>query len=242
MEGGRLDTLEGDMGSDRQYQLTLGAYHVLVGDYAAAESVYKDALSRIPEDHEFRLALGDMFRISGEYEKASGELRKVPKYSSRSREARYLLAKSLAEQHQHEDSNTLCQVLYTEDGRDPRPLLLLVRNLGKLGSATQAEALGRKFLELNRTDAYATVNMEIALGNLMLDEKRFLEAARLFQSATAHPYGQLAEAYYGLAKAQANLDNRAGATRALLSSTLSRTGDDIRSRIILAEIATGDGQ
>ncbi len=237
-----LDTLEGDMGSDRQYQLTLGAYHVLIGDYAAAEGIYKDALSRVPEDHEFRIALGDMFRISGEYEKASGELRKVPKYSSRSREARYLLAKSLSEQHQYEDANTICQVLYTEDGRDPRPLLLLVRNLGKLGSPTQAEALGRKFLELNRTDAYATVNMEIALGNLMLDEKRFLEAARLFQSATAHPYGQLAEAYYGLAKAQANLDNRSGATRALLSSTLSRTGDDIRSRIILAEIATGDGE
>jgi tetratricopeptide (TPR) repeat protein len=237
-----LDTLEGDMGSDRQYQLTLGSYHVLIGDYAAAEGIYKDALSRAPEDHEFRTALGDMFRISGEYEKASGELRKIPKHSSRSREARYLLAKSLSEQHQYEDANTICQVLYTEDGRDPRPLLLLVRNLGRLGSATQAEALGRKFLELNRTDAHATVNMEIALGNLMLDEKRYLEAARLFQSATAHPYGQLAEAYYGLAKAQANLDNRIGATRALLSSTLSRTGDDIRSRIILAEIATGDGE
>jgi len=237
-----LDTLEGSMGSDRQFQLTLGSYHVLIGDYAAAEGLFKDALSRTPEDHEFRVALGDMFRISGEFEKASGELRKVPKSSSRSREARYLLAKSLSEQHQHEDANTICQVLYTEDGRDPRPLLLLVRNLGKLDSATQAEALGRKFLELNRTDSYATVNMEVALGNLMLDERRFLEAARLFQSATSHPYGQLAEAYYGLAKAQANLDNRGGATRALLASTLSRTGDDIRSRIILAEIATGDGE
>jgi predicted Zn-dependent protease len=237
-----LDSLESDMGSDRQYQLTLGSYYVLIGDYAEAEGVFKDALSRDPEDHEFRIQIGDMYRISGEYEKASGELRKIPKYSSRSREARYLLAKSLSEQHQYEESNTLCQVLYTEDGRDPRPLLLLVRNLGKLGSATQAEALGRKFLELNRNDAYATVNMDIALGNLMLDEERYLEAARLFQSATSHPYGQLAEAYYGLAKAQANLDNRIGATRALLASTLSRTGDDVRSRIILAEIATGDGE
>ena len=237
-----LDSLEEEMGSDRQYQLTLGSYYVLIGDYAEAEGVFKDALSRAPDDHEFRIAIGDMYRISGEYEKASGELRKIPKFSSRSRDARYLLAKSLSEQHQYEESNTLCQVLYTEDGRDPRPLLLLVRNLGKLGSATQAEALGRKFLELNRNDAYATVNMDIALGNLMLDEERYLEAARLFQNATSHPYGQLAEAYYGLAKAQSNLDNRVGATRALLASTLSRTGDDVRSRVILAEIATGDGE
>jgi len=237
-----LDTLESDMGSDRQFLLTLGAYHALIGDYAAAEGIYKDALSRTPDDHQIRIALGDLFRISGEHEKAAGELRKVPKSSSRTREARYFLAKSLSEQSLYEEANTICQVLYSEDSRDPRPLLLLVRNLGKLGSAAQAEALGRKFLELNGSDAHATVNMEIALGNLMLDEKRYLEAARLFQGATAHPYGQLAEAYYGLAKAQANLDNRSSATRALLSSTLSRTGDDIRSRIILAEIATGDGE
>ncbi len=91
----------------------------------------------------------------------------------------------------------------------------------------------------NQRNEPAQLPVRLALGRILLDAKEYREAAGEFRELLNRPYGQIAQTYYGLARALEALKEPEKAQEALKRIT-SLVGGDVRNRLLLADLNAND--
>jgi tetratricopeptide (TPR) repeat protein len=236
-----LDALRGKMDKERPFQKASARYHGLVGEHGAAAAQWEDLLRAKEDDHDARIAYGELLRQAGEHERAKSQFQKVVGETPAAVEARLGFARALYDQGLHADGVAVCQALAKEDDYAPEVLITLCRGLQKLGNAEQAERLCRSWLAKNPEDTGARIQVRIALGRALQARERPLEAVREFQEAMKHPSGRTPECAYWLSRCHAEIGSQQRAQTALLAAPTKQMGDDVRAWIELGEIALGEG-
>jgi len=223
------------------FRRTKAEYHAAVGEFGEAQAILQDLLVRDSADDEARMALGDLYFISQEYEKSRSELEKISTSSHLDRDARLKISRCLAAERRFAESDARCRELIGEDPGDVRPLTQLIRNLGQTGEVERAEWLAQDYLRRSAADGYGALEIRLALASALLIDNQALRARELYAQVLAHPAGRVPEAHYGLAASEFKLDNESAAQDALMSATLSILGDDIRTGIMIGDHAFADG-
>ena len=236
-----LDALRPEMEKERPFQKASARYHGLVGEHGAAAAQWEDLLRAKEDDHDARIAYGELLRQSGEHERAKSQFQKVVGDSPAAVEARLGYARALYDQGLHEQGVAACQALAKEEDYAPEVLITLCRGLQKLGNAEQAERLCRAWLAKNPEDTGARIQVRIALGRALQARERPLEAVREFQEAMKHPSGRTPECAYWLSRCHGEIGSKDRAQTALLAAPTKQMGDDVRAWIELGEIALGEG-
>jgi tetratricopeptide (TPR) repeat protein len=220
--------------------LTWAEYHQLVGEYAQAKQIYNDFLTRDPADYEVRLALAALHEYVREYEKAKAAYAKIPADADLGRKSMLGFASTLAAQRFFPDALVVLHHVLEQSPGDGETLQLLARTLLKAGQPVQAETLCRGYLQANPENLPGVFSVRLALGTLLLETGKYLDAAREFDQVLARPTNRLPVSYYGLARAQAKLEHPHEADR-ILMSILNPAGGDARNRLLLADLFAGDG-
>jgi tetratricopeptide (TPR) repeat protein len=236
-----LDSFVPNAAVQRGYLLTYAAYHERVGEYTEAKQIYRDMLRRDPTDHRIRLSLGLLYDYVREWDKAKAEFSKVPPSGGLGRRARLEYANTLANQRKFAEAIEIDRVLLTEDPTDATAVAQMVRHLGLTHAYDQAESLARGYLASNPRSEWMALTVRLALGRVLLDANKNLEAAREYEIALARPLGRIPVAYYGLARASERLGNGERAAQLIACVTANNTGS-IRNHILLADLYYADYQ
>lgn len=236
-----LNALRDSMEEDRNYQKVLARYHGLVGEYGVAAAQWDHILRQKPDDHDSRIAYGELLRQSGELERARTQFAKVPDGVPATERARLGTVRVLYDQGLHDEAVSLCQSLAKADSVTAEILIAMGRSLEKIGNAEHAERLCRNWLSKYSTDTMAAIQVRIALGRALHQRNRPLEAIREFHEAMKHPSGRTPECAYWMARAYDKVGRADRAKIAMISAPMKQLGDDIRSWIELGEIGLGEG-
>jgi tetratricopeptide (TPR) repeat protein len=223
----------------RIYLLTWAEYHQLVGEYVEARQIYADFLARDGDDYEVRLALAALDDYIHEYEKAKAEYAKIPAGAALGRQARLGFAAALADQRFFAEAAAACKTLLAERPADGSALALLVHCLDKTDQFDQAAALCRALLENNPRNEPAVLSVRFALGKVLLDAGKYLEAVHEYEWLLGRPGGRVAAAGYGVVRALEKLGDHDHAQRAL-AAALALPGGEVRNRLLLADLYAGD--
>jgi len=223
----------------RQWSLVWADYHQLVGEYVEARLRYADLLARDPQDIEARLALAKLLRYIQEYEKAKAEYAKVPPAGGVGRQARLGIAESLYDQRRFGESVECCERLLAEDPANGEAMARLMRNFIKMGNCDKAVALGRGFLAKFGFLQPVIVPVQIALGRAQLECGRHAEAAKEYDWLLSRPFGRIPDAWYGLARALAKLNETANAEQSL-AAAFSEPGNETRNKLMIADLFYAD--
>jgi tetratricopeptide (TPR) repeat protein len=224
---------------ERIYWLTRAEYHQVVGEYVEARQIYAQFLIKDPADYEVRLALAKLDNYIQEFEKAKAEYSKVPADAALGRKARLGFAETLYDQRHFDQAAAMCQQLVMENCTNGEATALLARSLAKLSHLDKAEAMCREFLRANAAFESPCLAVRFALARILLEAKRFGEAAKEYEAILEHPDARVPAAYYGLARSLDHLGNHEKAKQ-LLGSITNELGGDYRARILLADLFTGD--
>jgi tetratricopeptide (TPR) repeat protein len=216
--------------------LAWAEYHQLVGEYIEAEQQYHDLLAKDPLNVEARLALAKVLQFITEFEKAKAQYGAVPPSSGgRSRQARLGIASTLYDQRRYAESAECCERLLAEDPADGEAMARLMRNHIKMGACDKAQALGRGFLAKFAKLEPVAVPVQLALGRALLECGRYPEAAHEYECLLARPGNRIPEAWYGLARALAKMNEPAKADQTL-TAAFSEPGHETRNRLLIADL------
>jgi tetratricopeptide (TPR) repeat protein len=208
--------------AQRVVAFTWAEYHQVVGEYIQAKEIYADFLSKDAADYEARIALALLFDYIREFEKAKAEFAKVPPDALLASKSRLGFATTLFDQRFFHEAIEACKALRVDRPDDGSAMALLSRALAKAGHLDEAISLGRTFLRNYPRHEAAALTVHFALGKVLLDAGRYLDAIPEYDWILARHAGQVPSATYGLALA------------------LAKTGHPERARILLAAI-TGPG-
>jgi tetratricopeptide (TPR) repeat protein len=234
-----LKSIRPDASVRRRYLSTYAVYHERVGSLLDAKQIYQDLLRQDENDHDSRVALGNVYESLRELDKAIGEQRKVPVTATVFRNAQLGMASSLYEARRFHESILVCRQLLLRDPQDVAAMNQMVRNLMKLGELEKANALLLGYLEQPpRTEGEAAA-ARIGLALFYLRTGRLLEAQNVAAAAISRPAGRQTAAYYVLARAALRTDNPEKA-KAALDQIVSAIGNDTRVRIELADLFLED--
>jgi tetratricopeptide (TPR) repeat protein len=224
----------------RDYLSTYSVYHQRVGEYIEAKQIYADMLRRDENDHETRLALGNLFNFfKDEWERAKAEYAKIPPTSIVGREARRLFALALANQRKFGEAIEVIRMLVNEDPTDAASIAQAVHIYAKAKKFEPGIALARGYLATApRPERNANV-VRLALGNLLVEANRHMDAVREYEMLLSRPSGRTVDAYYGLARAHDKLGN-AERARQYIACTAALPGGDFRNKLRLAELYAMD--
>jgi tetratricopeptide (TPR) repeat protein len=223
----------------RSYLLTWAEYHQLVGEYVEAKRIYRDFLCQSETDHEARAALAYLYEYTREFEKAKAAYATIPASANQGRRARIGFAATLAAQRLFAEALDVGQMLITEDPSDGAAVGQQVRTLGQADQYDKAEALARAFLANYARNKPGSLTVRLALGKMLLDGGKCLEAAHEYELALAEPAGRLSAAYYGLARALARTGSTDKAQQVLLSVTA--VGEEqTRNQLLLSDQFSAD--
>jgi tetratricopeptide (TPR) repeat protein len=223
----------------RPWALVWAEYHQLVGEYVEARQRYQDLLARDPLDGEARLALAKLLQDIQEYEKAKAQYGAVPPAGGRGRQARLGIAATLYDQRRFAESAECCERLLAEDPADGEAMARLTRNHIKMGACDKAIALGRGFLARFGNLEPVAVPVRLALGRALLECGRYPDAAQEYECLLARPGNRIPDAWYGLARALAKLNEPARAAQAL-AAAFSEPGHETRNRLLIADLFYAD--
>jgi tetratricopeptide (TPR) repeat protein len=241
-------TLEGfqpNEATQRIYFMTVAEYYQLVGEYSEAKQIYQDFLRRDESDHEARLALGAMYGRLGskeylhEYEKGKAEFAKIPPERSIGRRARLGFGETLEAQRRYAEAAELFLQLLNESPGYGDAAAELTRTLARLGEFDKAEAVARSWLASNPRNEGGSIAVRLALGKILLDARRHMEAAKEFEILLTKPAGRIPSTYYGLARANSHVGQGARAEQTL-TQIMSMLAADSRVRLLLADEYSGD--
>jgi tetratricopeptide (TPR) repeat protein len=235
-----LESVKPGSQAQRLALLTLAEYHQLVGEYAQAKQIYNDFLTRDPADYETRLALAALYEYVREYEKAKAAYANIPVDVTLGRKAMLGFASTLAAQRFFPDALQVLHHFLEQSPGDGEATQLLARTLLKAGQQAQAETLCRSYLQANPGNLPGVFAVRLALGTVLLETGKYLDAAHEFEQVLARPANRIPVSYYGLARAHAQLGQLHEADR-ILMSILSPGGGDARNRLLLADLFAGDG-
>jgi tetratricopeptide (TPR) repeat protein len=220
--------------SQRVYLITYAGYHQSVGEYTEAKQIYRELLRRDENDHEVRFALGRLYDVTSEWEKAKAEFAKIPPQDPVGRRARLWFGFALLHQRKFAEAAQAAGQFVRDDPHNPDAAALFVRALAKVGQFDQAVQAGRGFVAAHPRDERGSATVRLAVGRALLEANRNLDAAREFEAALSRPAGRVPEAYYGLLRAAERL-GRADRARQIIDSLCGPVGGDIRTRVILAD-------
>jgi tetratricopeptide (TPR) repeat protein len=218
----------------RQWAMVWAEYHQLIGEYAEAREKYHDLLCKDPQDVEARLALAKLLQYIAEYEKAKAQYGVVPPTGGRGRQARLGIASTLYDQRRFAESAECCERLLAEDPADGEAMARLMRDQSKMGACDKAIALGRGFLAKFGHLEPVAVPVQLALGRVLLEASRYAEAAKEFECLLGRPGNRFPDAWYGLARARARLNDDARADQALMTA-FNEPGHETRNRLLIAD-------
>ncbi len=223
----------------RQWALVWADYHQLVGEYIEAWQKYQELLCKDPLDVEARLALAKLLQYIAEYEKAKAQYGAVPPAGGRGRQARLGIASTLYDQRRFGESAQCCERLLTEDPADGEAMARLVRDYIKMGACDKAIALGRGFLVKFGNLEPVAVPVRLVLGRALLECGRYPDAAQEYECLLARPGNRIPDAWYGLARALAKMNEPARADQALVAA-FSEPGHETRNRLLIADLFYAD--
>jgi tetratricopeptide (TPR) repeat protein len=223
----------------RQAALVWAEYHQLVGEYVEARQRYQELLVKDPLDGEARLALAKLLQSVAEFEKAKAQYGAVPPAGGRGRQARLGIASTLYDQRRFAESAECCDRLLAEDPADGEAMARLMRDDIKTGACDKAVALGRGFLARFGNLEPVAVPVQLALGRSLLECGRYPEAAHEYECLLARPGNRIPDAWYGLARARAKLNQPARADEAL-AAAFSEPGRETRNRLLIADLFYAD--
>jgi tetratricopeptide (TPR) repeat protein len=223
----------------RQWALVWAEYHQLVGEYIEARQRFADLLAKDPLDSEARLGLAKLLQYIQEYEKARAEYAKVPHEGGRGRQARQGIADTLYDQRRFGESVECCERLLVEDPAAGEAMARLMRNHIKMGDCNKAVSLGRGFLAKFAPLEPVILPVQLALGRALLECGRYAEAAREYDCLLARPAGRLPDAWYGLARALAKL-NQISKAEQILVAAFSEPGHETRNQLQIADLFYAD--
>jgi lipopolysaccharide biosynthesis regulator YciM len=236
-----LESLKPAPNVERIYRLTWAEYHQLVGEQVEALHIYHEFLERDPTDYEARLALAAVDEYLREYEKAKAEYSKIPPDVTLGRKARLGIASTLTAQRLFPQAIAFCQELLTQNPGNGNAAAQLVRTLGKATHFDEAIAAARAFLEANPRNEPALFSVRLALGRVLLDAGKDLDAVRAYEKILEHPANRIPATVYGLARAWRKLGQPAKA-QDILGTLLSYTGGDTRNRLLFADLFAEDNE
>jgi tetratricopeptide (TPR) repeat protein len=234
-----LETVPANPTFERSALLARAEYNQLVGEYFDAKEIYRTLLRRNEADYEVRLSLGQLFEFIREDEKAKAEYFKIPFGARQNRKARLGVASTLTTQRHFAEAVEVCRRLLAEKPADGAAMSQLVRTLGKAGHALEAEPQARLFLQDNSRDESASLTVRLALAKVLRDDRKFKDAANEYELILTRPTGRIPEAYYGLARSLEAIGDSEKAHHVLAEIT-SLLGGDVRNRILLADLFSGD--
>jgi len=191
----------------------LASLHLKGADPALAQPYLRRILDADPQDTDSRLALAQLLMKSGRLEDAETEARTV-----------------LADVHRRAAAPTAAQ---------PQELAGAYALLGAIHVARQeSDAAMEAYRSAAATDP-ADVPVRMALGGLLAENGRYVEAAAIFREAAAiRP--DLAAASFNLAAALEKSGDEAGATRAY-EEILTLHPDDVETRLNLGFLVARRG-
>src|SRR5262249_51655314 len=224
---------------ERIYWLTRAEVHQLIGEYIEAKKIYLNFLRKDPADDEARLALAKLQAYIQEYEKTKAEYAKNPPDAALARKSRLGFATTLFEQRFFTQATEACQGLLLENPTNGEAVGLMARSVAKEGQLDKAESLCRDFLQVNVAYEGPSLAVRFALGRILLDARRFGEAAQEYRTLLEQPAARVPAAYYGLAQALDKLAEHEEARQTLAAIT-SLVGGDFRARLLLADLFAGD--
>jgi tetratricopeptide (TPR) repeat protein len=236
---GILSAIKPTQALARQWALVWAEYHQVVGEYIEARQKYHDLLMHNPLDIEARLAMAKLLQFIQEFEKAKAQYGAVPAVGGRGRQARLGIAATLYDQRRFEDAAAACERLLGEDPADGEAMARLMRSLIKMNACDKAVGLGHGFLARFTNLEPVAVPVQLALGRALLECGRFTEAAREYDCLLARPGGRLPEAWYGLARALAKMNDIVKADQALVAA-FRDTGHETRNRLMIADLFYAD--
>lgn len=224
----------------RDYLSAYAVYHQRVGEYIEAKQIYTDMLRRDENDHEIRLALGNLFNFfNDEWERAKAEYAKIPPSSLVGRDARRHFANALANQRKFGEAIEVIRMLINEDPTDANSIAEAVRIYAKAKKFEPGIALARGYLATSpRPERHGNV-VRLALGYLLVEANRNMDAVREYEMLLSRPSGRTVDAYYGLARAHEKLGN-AERARQYIACTAALPGGDFRNKLRLAELYAVD--
>jgi tetratricopeptide (TPR) repeat protein len=234
-----LNSIKPDAAVDRLVRLTRAEYHQLVGEYLEAKQVYLQFLRQNESDHEVRLALAKLYEFIREDEKAKAEYAKLPPNTSLGRRGRIGIASTLTAQRHFPEAVEVARCLLAENPNDGGAMAQLVRTLAKAEQFDTGESQARLFLENNARNEPALFSVRLALAKLLLDARKYQEAAQEYELLLARPNGHLPATYYGLAQALDKL-GKCDQAKQLLANVTTLVGGETRDRLLLADQYAGD--
>jgi tetratricopeptide (TPR) repeat protein len=238
---GTLEGIKPTTALSRELALVWADFYQLIGAYVEARRCYLDVLARAPLDGEARLALAKLLEYIQEYEKAKAEFANAPQAGGGGRQARLGIANALYDQRRFGESIECCLRLLAEDPADGEAMARLIRNHIKTGNSNEAVALGRGFIIRFAQLEPVLVPVELALARALLEAGQYVEAAREYESLLARPAGRIPDAWYGLARALAKMNEPVKSERALVAA-LSEPGHETRNRLLIADLFFADNE
>jgi tetratricopeptide (TPR) repeat protein len=236
---GTLTGIKPTAALSRQWTIVWAEYHQLVGEYFEARERYQNLLAKDSRDVEVRMALAKLMQYTAEYEKAKAQYGAVPPAGGRGRQARLGIAATLFDQRRFAESVECCERLLAEDPADGEAMAQLLRNHIKTGGCTKAIALGRGFLANFANLEPVAIPVRLALARALLECGRFPEAAQDYECLLARPGGRIPDAWYGLARALAKMNQAAKADQVLVAA-FSDPGHETRNRLMIADLFYAD--
>ncbi|HKB03743.1 MAG TPA: tetratricopeptide repeat protein [Gemmataceae bacterium] len=230
-----LDSFIPNSASQRIFLIAYASYHGAVGEYAEAKQIYADMLRRNENDHEVRFALGRLYDVTNEWEKAKAEFAKIPPQEPIGRRARLGFGFALLHQRKFAEAAQAAGQFLRDDPHNPDAAALVVRALAKLGQFDQAVQAGRGFIAAHPRDERGAATVRLAVARALLEANRNLHAAREYEAALSQPAGRVPEAYYGLSRAAERLGN-ADQARQVMNTVSPAAGSDVRIRVMLADL------
>jgi tetratricopeptide (TPR) repeat protein len=219
----------------RNFLLAKAEYHQLVGEYVEARQRYSTLLTKDPLEGEARLALAKLLQYIQEYEKAKAEYAKAPQTGAHGRLARQGIADTLYEQRRFTESAECCEQLLLEHPADGEAMARLMRDYIKMGDSNKAASIGRGFLAKFVNLEPVVLPVRLALARALLECGRYADAAHEYDCLLAKPTGRIPEAWYGLARALAKLNEPVKADQAL-AAAYSEPGHETRNRLLIADL------
>jgi tetratricopeptide (TPR) repeat protein len=234
-----LEAIRSPEDQRRRLQLAWGEYFQQVGQYTEGLQVYLDLIGCDPLDGEAILARAKLLQFMSEYEKAKAEYAKIQPESSYFKQGRLGIASTLFDQRRYPESIERCEKMMAESPADGETAAVLIRALVKSGDCPRAITVGRGFLAAFGRIEPVAVPVQLALGRALLDTGSFGEAAHEFSTLLARPSGRIADAWYGLSRAETKMGGPAQSEEPLLAA-FSDPGNETRNRLLLADLFYAD--
>lgn len=230
-------------------QSLLANLYVSIGETAQAEAAYRAILATDPQNQNIMLMLGSLYASNRQYDKAQAQLEQLVRMAPQSYAGHYYLAKLYREMHlgakaaaayrkalalnwsvplayeaadfyeslsRYAESAKVYRRILTEDPADERARGLLANSYLQQRKIDAALA---ELRELRHTTS-ETVRVDLSIGRVLLEAKRYDAAIAYLTKVLAEDPGQVS-------------------IRSLLVLTYYQKGDKAKARKMLAEVRPG---